>query len=401
MNSFSRLNNPFINEINRNSVIPKQKSPIFNTLATRDEVVTKKLSSGIYGVTHEAKLGKNFDNLAQIQLKITVTLSAVTGLPITIEPEFAARIFKEIYLETITGKELQKIIPEYSMKRLDELNGTELYSKIQEGIAPDSSFGVVSVAAYTQTFYFPLFLFFSEDTINFLNTRKLEELRIRLVSNDSAAAMGLTLGTFTITSMETILLVDYHDTNETSLKDELIYTPKAGIKPIVNSFNIFEEDVIRLATGQTSARLLLRCPNPLYVTHFALVSTTGSRLKINSVNTMVLSQNLGTIDDKSNYKLYARGKGYVEAGAYSSWKSVLQDRVQMSGLITYSGSDNMSPTNVILNFDAIPASGTYNIITFSEYLTFFNVDDKGIITEEQAGSKLRYPQSYLPFNAGP
>lgn len=412
MNSFSRLNNALINSIDNKAIDVKDIKPhqdLKNTLKTIVEAPSSRLFNRTDNDTFTIKLSKNYDNLSQIILKVKMTITkdlTVTTPPSTlsIEQFLGARIFKEIYLQTVdTRFQLQKIIPTYTLNRTDEINNSRAYSHIDEGIQANEKFEDLVTTPSTQYFYIPLFFFFSDHPQNFLNTRKLTELELKLISNDSPSKMGIVGDRFeSLTINEVTAICTFHDTAQTSINDELIYIPKKQLKPIVGSYNIFEEDIVQLATGQTSARFLIRCNYPLYCTNFNIINDNEQKHQINSIKFKINGQEFVKLDFRANYSLYIGDyeKKFVQSGSFSYWWSILKKRTMNSGMITFSGSDNMSPVMVEVEFDAIPDE-TYRLVTYSEHLTEFEVDEYGNIRNKVSDSKLRYNQSYLPTNLGP
>jgi hypothetical protein len=399
MNSFGRINNKFINDANDESIMPVVQKPVKNTLFTRKSRAHKKLYGGdIFEQVGICSLTKENNNLSQIKCKINLTVAAAHVSELAVEPYLATRIFKELSLKTKSGVELQRMIPEYTTMRIDEISGTPLHSRVARGLEPSTEFvAAAPVSAVTTSLYLPLFFFFSDSVTNFLQTISMEEVFIHYRTNDDATAFGITSATaFTISAMDFEFIAEYHDTTESSVKYELDFLKNPTVKKIVNSYNIFEEDSVTLVSGQTTAKLLLRCPFPLYATHYSIISNTGKRVRINTIKKRIGNEQQISFDSYFNYKMYAKqNKAYAEDEAFSEWMNIYQNRDQLSGLITYSGSDNMNPTNLEITFEAIPATLTWKLLVFSEYCTEFNIDENGIVEYVETGGKLRYPQSYV------
>ena len=368
MQNWALMKNSLIKSIDSNSKESVLEMPLKNSLKTLVKISSFETSNtkDLYSKRVAFNIPRSaYDNLAQLYIKCTLSTGLVAS---TVETYFATKIFKSIILKTKKGTELQTISPEYSQARIDEVFDTELYTHLAVGLEPDVTF-----LSGSPTCVIPLFFFFSQDPSVFLKTRSLEQLEVELVVNDSKESMGMSVD---LTSLSTEIFALFHDTNESNKFDDHLLTVKSGLpKTIKGSFNIFKEDSFVCLTGATSARLLLRCPYPLYVLHMNLVAADTSRALIKTCRITTGGNPLIEFDYRMNYQIYGESKAFVENGTVSLFFSKLKNRSTDSGLITF--NKEMFPVYLDITFDALASNFTFN--AFEEYRTVFDISETGNI----------------------
>ena len=367
MESFALLKNNLIAKTDMNSKNTSLSRPLKNTLKTLVKIPISQVftTGGIYSKKFVVDIPRQYDNLSQLYIKCYLSTGSVAS---TVETSFASKIFKKIVLRTKKGTELQTITPEYSQARIDENFGTELYTHLNIGIEPDATF-----LSGDPTCVVPLFFYFSESENTFLNTRDLEQLELEAILNVSKESMGMSVD---LSSASFELYALYHDENTSNKFSDQILTKKSVINSISGSFNIFNEDSLICSTGTTSARLLLRCPHPLYVLHLSLVNATSARAQITSVKLSVGNNTLIEFDYRMNYQNYGKSKSFVETGTVSLFFSKLKDRTVDSGLVTF--SKEMFPCYLDVTFSSLDADYTLN--AFEEYRTNYTVSKIGEVS---------------------
>ena len=336
----------------------------------RLENVFQKIGSpgAIYGQKTLYNIPRNFDNLAQMHIKVYLSTGSVAS---TEEAALSTRIFQSIVLRTKSGTILQTLDPNIILARLDELSGTSLATQIAPGLV--SSPTLNSIVTTIATCYVPLFFFFSDSMLSFLKTRNLEPLELECTVNTDKDAMGLSVD---LTSISHQLYLVYHDVNSSNKVSDLIDSVKpVAIENLYGSFDTFKEDPLLLLTGATSARLLLRCPHPLFVLHMALVTSISQRAQIKTMTLTSSNNVIATLDYRMNYAVYSDSSSFVDSGTLSYWFSKEKLRSTDSGLVTFSGS--FFPCYLDVTFDALAADTT--LYVFEEYRTNFNVSPKGTI----------------------
>ncbi len=373
MESFALIKNELIKNTDARSVVYGQPKPLKNTLKTLVKTSTKDsfTTNTLYSSKFTMEIPRSaYDNLSQLYIKATLS-TAVSGTPTasTVETYLATKIFKQIRFRTKRGTILQYITPSYSSMRIDETINTPLNTFLSNSIEPDIAFadGDPSVIV-------PLFLFFSEDQYSFLNTRNLEQLELELTVNDSKESMGMEVD---LTSAIFELYSLFHDTNESNANSDFYYTKKPGVqRSLVGSYNMFEEDDLVCPQSSTSAKLLLRCPHPLFVLHMSLIDENTNRAQIKTVKITVGSRVMMEFDYRMNYQMYGHQRAFLENGTVSLYFSKLRERCYDSGLITF--SKEMYPAYLEITYDSLPAD--YTLHSFEEYRTNYTIDDIGQIS---------------------
>ena len=293
------------------------------------------------------------------------------GTVATNSPYFSTRVLKSITLRTKRGTVLQTINPAYTISRIDEIYGTSVYNQIFQGLEPDGDF------SGTTTCVIPLFFFFSEGVSTFLQTRMLEQLELECIVADTRQDMTLSAD---LTSAKFELYTMYFDEHTSNKFYDQILTTKAPIeRALVGSYDTFYEDTVVCSAGSTSARLLLRCPFPLFNLHLSLQSyknpIAGSVQKIKTVKITTGGTNLIEFDHRMNYAFSGEQKSFNEVGTLVLWFSKNRDRTVDSGLITF--NEAMFPVYLDITFDS--SAYDYVLSAFAEYRTYYKVSEKGEI----------------------
>ena len=364
MQNFNLIQNDLIKTIDQKSIDSTPKvDPLSNTLKTIKKVLPGQTLNGnpIYNKRFLFDIPREYDNLAQVYIKCTLT----TGLLTNSESYLGAKIFKEIYLKTKNGVVLQKITPKYTSARLDELNNTPLENILNASIEPDTDFTTPA------TLFVPCFLFFSENVNSFLKTRSLEKLEIEVCTNVNKESMGMDQD---LTAASYELFLQYHDVNTSSRITDELWTIKNIPKMFYGSFNIFEEDLVEIPTSATSAKLLLRCPYPVFAVHVAIVDASTNRKQVKTFKITTANDDLVDIDYRINYQLYSDKQSFLPSGTTSYFLSKTKDRSVDSGMIVF--SKEMFPSYLEVTFNA---SAGYTLYVLCEYRTNFTISDKGVV----------------------
>lgn len=375
MDQFALITNKLMNDIEKISVSKQElyQKPLENTLKTNRKIWVKQSygENSIYGEINTIQVPKEFNNLAQLYIKVTLStgLAAVT---IREAGEFAARIFSRITLRNKSQTEIQHITPEYTLKRIFEISGTPLYTKITSGISVDDvDFTLGDVVVYV-----PLFFFFSENYINFLPNRELEQLELEFITNESAASMGMSIN---LTSINYELFALYYDNKKMTNNnvDNDLYNKFKLPKYLVNSYNIFEENTVSVPANTSSARLLLRCPYPIFSLNISIFDPlTLARTQINSMKLTVGNNTFIDLDFRMNYTMSGDNIASTESGTFSYFFSVLKSRMVDSGLITF--SKEFFPCYLDVEFTASDTT-TKTMVTYEEIKTLFPIKENGEI----------------------
>lgn len=340
-----------------------------NTLKTFQKVDSSKTITDVYQKTVSLRIPRNYDNLSQLYLKITLSSNLRA---ITVAPALASRIFKSIRLETRQGLTIADQSPVYAMRRYIEnfLNGK--FTAMSEGMDLDSTFA----ANLYPSLVIPLWFFFSEHEDYFLKTRSLEELQLTMVFNDSADLMGLS-GSFDSAQID--LFGCWYDTPETDKVNDFIFTEKTPKYVLPNTYSIYRETPLTLAAGSTSAKVLLRGPNPFYALHAGLWNkTTHKYINIKRFVLTVKGTTLVDIDYRMNWEHLNDNSAYFEDSVFSYFFSKYRDRKFMSGLMM--ASQGMFPVYATFYFDAL--ANESELFTEVEIRNKFEVDAKGFISED-------------------
>ena len=347
MQSFNLIQNELMSMIDNQSRSPEPESALKNTLKTlvKRNVQTTYSTGQIYNKKVAFDIPREYDNLSQLYLKVTLSTGSVAC---DVDSYFATKIFKEIQLRTKQGTVLQTLNPQYLSARLDEIYSTGLYTNIALSIEPDQLF-----VNGDPTCFVPLFFFFSESIETALRTRSLEALEIVATTNNDYGSMGLSID---LTSINFELYYLYHDENTSSKITDVIYTEKSIPREIVSSYNIFQEDPQVIATGATSARLLLRCPFPTFALHISLVDANSNRFQVKTMSLTVGGTTIVNLDYRINYDMFGANKAYLENGSFTYFFSRNRRRCADSGLITFSRS--MFPCYLDITFDALLLIGS-------------------------------------------
>lgn len=366
MDPFSRINNNFIKFTESQSVKNRSRpQPLSNSLKTliSTEYYTQSGSEAIYDRKRTLDIPKNYDHMSQIFLKFTLS----TGLAAaTIETFLATKIMKSIRILSAQGTELQRITPRYSQARIDQTYMTPNYSWYQLCVENQGEFADGDV-----TCILPLFTFFSENPNTFLPTKKLEQLKLELITNDNSAAMGINQN---LTLLTTEIYVTYHNVNNSSRNDDIVYMNKPGIpKQLYGSYNMYEEETTTCLTGSTSKIVLLKCPHAVFSLNLALVDANSNRKQIKNVRMKIGNSEFLNLDYRMNFQMYGDQSGFLENGSFSYFVDKEKNRTVPSGLLTF--SKEFYPCYLTVEFDALATD--YTLYIFNEVHTLYNISDNG------------------------
>ncbi len=366
MEHWALIKNALIKKIDSVAIEPLVQKPLKNTLKTLVKITDQQTlsTSVLYSKRTVFTIPKSsYNSLAQLYIKVYLSNGSQAS---TVETYFATKVFKSIVLKSKRGTTIQTIFPEYTQARIDEKYNTELYTYLVQGIEPDIPF-----ASGDPTCVVPLFLCFSEDETTFLPTRQLEQLELEVVVNDTKELMGLSVD---LTSISYELYALFHDTNDSNRFDDQILSKKIGIpRTLVSTYNVFSEDLLTCVSGSTSAKLLLRCPHPLYVLHMALIDSSSNRAQIKTVKLTVGGNTLIEFDYRMNYQIYGNSKSFIENGTVSLFFSKLKSRNVDSGLITF--SKEMFPCYLEITYNSLASD--FTLFAFEEYRTNIQIDSIG------------------------
>lgn len=399
MDSWSRINNPLIADVESRAVAAPKDPDLKNTLPTYREITDYSGDrfgpDTIFNNKREYYLGKINDNLGQMYIEVDMVVEEIIDDFLVI-PEMPLWIFSEIEFRTRGSPHVVQVItPAYSQMRFDEEDGGNL-EIIKEGITVKADFFANNPAGPERRakFIIPLYLFFSETTNTWLKTRGMEEMSIRLTTNSSSAKMGITepdgLFNIELASLTYKIKALFQDVNNANLNDSLSNTVKKIPKSIYGGYNIFREETTVIAPGKTNHRMRLMNPNPSFVIH-AYLSNNISSTQITNMKIDIAGNNYLDLDYRMNYQRYTgRKKKFVFGAAFSYWWAYYGDRTTNSGLVTCSKSDNMSPMFLELEFPPVPVvedyTGETTLEVFWEYRTNYSIDDMGNWTTDVPNS---------------
>lgn len=389
MKSFTKVINSFIASKNSKKEFLDEPEPLKNTLKTNKiQNFQLKSGSGLYNSMLECPISTRYDNLAQLVLEVDVVLPTHAAL-YTAQEYVAANFCKKIDL--ITGTlTLASLYPEIIDEYIDDQIGTPLFSILQRGVE-GVDFGLVLAAPQTYKFMVPLPFFISEKGgRNFLNTKKLEQLYVRIITNDSANAMGITLASGsppTITSMTYKLRTRYHDTVENNSYNFISGYPRTA-RQIKGSYSIYKDTEIDVPAGSTRATVLVNCPYATDTTYYCVVGSRAALKNVSNVSTELDGDAYTEENYLSNYSMYAyKNKAFITNQFFKEDLSILNNPEQITGLLTYGTNDHMFPCYKTLTFDQIPAGDeTFKVIVYHKYYTTFEVDSYGKITDTTPNS---------------
>lgn len=378
MESFSLINNPLIASIDTSAKTEiTLDNNLKNTLKTLVKINPSVFynSNEIYNKSFSFDIPRTYNELSQLYIKCFLSTNEEVAVVST--TFFSTKIFKKIVIRTKQGITLQTINPTYTYQRACALYGSSNWSFIENNMQP-SSLDFSDSEVYCVV---PLFFFFSESVNSFLQTRMLESLELYCETNNDFTSMGMDIA---LTSARYELFACYHDTDTSSAIFDKSYTTKFGLfKTLKHTFDIFEEQNVVVATGSTSARLLLRCNYPIFAMHIELRANNSDIAVVKTVELEIKGNKFLTFDRDINYEFSTNTEGLYDSGL-TLWFSKLKSRIIDSGFIIFSGS--MFPSYLNLTFDALPSD--YTLTVLCEYRTQFDVDSTGKIQLNNSFSSL-------------
>ena len=354
MRSYQQFNNYFV----------KNDSALERTYNTTDSHIIGS-STTDFNKTHIIDIPREYDNLAQINLKLSLTTDADNS---NRSSYWACKIFKEIRLQCKRNKSvLQTIYPEYTLARIYS-SSAEQKAQIEEAIDPVPAFNTLTPAS---TLYIPLFFWFSESPELFLRTRHLEQLELVLITNDDEASMGL-VGNLTINSIEARMrFVEQREQPEF----------KGGR---ILASDIYREKIQTMAIGDITKEILLQNPYPSYLMILLVESTDASKDRVNVDNFKIKTRGSEwiNIDRREDFKLYSSKKINKENTA----PYVHQFTRDFKRVPPYADKDLIAFTEEMypsyLTITTVNALGkTSNLSVLFEHLKMFDVTDNGLISE--------------------
>lgn len=347
MKSYQNLNNHYI-------------KPDSYLERTRNQEADISLGSSVYNRKERFFIPKEYDGLAQMSLKVTMTTDADNSNRTQL---WQTKIYKRIQLRTKRGTVLQEIFPSYTHYRITSAD-SNLYTQVSDAINPVPPFNTT-----TSVFYLPLFFWFSENPKYALRTRYLEELELYVETNDSAAAMGLTGN---VTFINTELRMKFIEP-----RDAIPFTGST-----IEVYNVFQEEVQQISSGSTSHKMLLKNPYPSYLTaiHVESQSATKAQYEVSNVKLETRGDLWLDIDRKEEFKLYNRK--FVTTSDGSQFIHLFSkdlDRREppyTKDLMLFTGE--MYPTYLTCEFNA--SSDSFLYVTY-EHINRFEISDDGSISE--------------------
>jgi hypothetical protein len=353
-------------QLMRNAIIESQDSkavnhvpPFVETKNSLKTIVSVKPSnffgSGtVYSQRVKFDIPRQYNNLSDIFIKSTLTAVGDADP----EQRLGCRVFKNIELRTCTGTILASQQAVYSSARVDEYYNTSIGSRLDDMVEPDFTFADTTVTLFT-----PLLMFFSENQLATLQTRQLEPLEVICYVNDTKESMGLDVD---LTAATFDMFIQYNDTPATldlPLPKYLPYT-----------FDTFYEKITTIASGATTARLLLMCPFAVYMMHVSLINPADQTYnRINSFRIDSGQNTIVNIDERINFSRNIKEKSKVISSTVSYWFSKDRDRGVMSGLINFNGS--MAPTYLSIECDQLDADHELHVIC--EYQSVISCTEGG------------------------
>ena len=187
------------------------------------------------------------------------------------EKRIASRIFSDISLRT-NNNTICSNSPEYIAARLDCLQADKAPT-LNMLSNPSSTLNSGTAYVYT-TFFNP----FQESQHMFLDLSFVEQLELQCTVN-SYAEMGLT-GGLTFTEMSTKCFVTYRNLSADVYRayQAAMWTDPTGAPKKVNmlTYNCYNENSKAITDNALSTTVDLKCPHPVYATHFQIVSPTSN-----------------------------------------------------------------------------------------------------------------------------
>lgn len=384
MQDFMLVKNTFFNET-RNQGLDARPLPsgLTTKLKTVKSVKAVPLTSGIYGQKLSFQVPRQYDNLSQIFIKMTLS-AAGDANPASY---LATRVLKNIYVQGAkTGTLLSNIQPLYSLVRYDQLTQTSMQNFLQNCLDPNEDF-----EANTVTLYLPLFSFFSDSGVSALPTRSLEDLEIIAYTNDDADLMGLA-DDLTDATFEAFFV--YYDTPSTKTfkdnnGDNMLY---GTVPKLIGTYDTYYEEPLAVPTGSTEAKILLRCPEPVFNICFAVKDPiTSDFVNITRFKLTMGREDVVDLDTRINFTLSTKDEvSYVDGSVCCYWFSEERNRQINTGLTVF--TDSFAPSYLTVYFDETTADS--NLYVFYEIRTQIDVNKSGMLTRVPLGSiRYRTPQN--------
>jgi len=352
MQSFQLMNNPLIQR-----TCPK------NTLKTSKRVFTRDAHSptNYYGQKYVFEIPQNHNNLSQAFIKCTVNSAAA----INSDLQQGIFMFKSISLKTRRGLTLMTQSDIYASARVDEYDGTQIGSYIEPLIQLSPALdGATNLSAVV---WVPLFMFFSEHSEAFLQTRQLEPLQFECLMNSTKEAMHMDADPDSI-SVEMYLF----------FQDDKVQQDMSLPKQLKCTYDVYDEIVYRIPdTGVTKHRMLIQCPFPSYLMRISMIASDLDILTYNNITGLKLTTqgtDIVDMDTKLNFCLGLPENALVGNSAINYWFGTNRNRCEMhDGLVSFTGT--MAPTWLELTFDA--TTENYDIYVQFEHVTVVRCSSDG------------------------
>ncbi len=387
----------------------KMTNPLLTTENNQLKIKTKSnkksAPSGIYSKELIFPVEKDIDKLAQTFIELTPSM---TPSAVDIIADFLAfKIPSDIFLETSQKVCLMHIKPEYHIYKFEQTSHTGVFNQIQRCSQPPDNFlrviGPAPTTSGTCTISIPIFFFFSVLGGIPLDVRNIENLQIRIIIN-TREAMGIqTAGGVlqTLTGLDVRIINESYNSN-LSQKNHFQYGPsKLPIyQSLKNTYNVFYEDTVDLATGSSSATILLRCPYPC-VNLLGTINYQNNRIQINKYSIKVRNSYIvggdsidTAIDTNTGFDLANLNDTafnqieYLEH-FFNKKNNIFSD----TGMVSFSDQDAFYPTYLTVYYDTLIAPSKLHI--FEEYITSFSVDNFRKVIVNDTSSTLLKPNSVL------
>lgn len=317
----------------------------------------------------EFAIPQHRDLLAQCYLKITVTMSSLIN-DVSLS-NFAANVFDRIQFSTTHSNVLQTITPDYTLKRIVEMDSS-LQANLLDLIATTNASG-------TKVVYLPLFLFISESPGHFINTNFVEQLYIRAHTASTTTEFGGGLEGFpTYEDFNVQLVCDF-------VTGESVPSPRPYSMLV---YDIVEHATVDVPIGTTETSVHIP---PMYRNLFSTTATirdsegrrftmTNIRVKVDNITTYVADRLLNTMQNgwwqpKSEWSIQSSSRDSEDTFISRSY-ALYNDRITHCGSI-FCGD---IPLYVTVGHDDPTTSANAKMYTFSEYWKIMMVNERGEIT---------------------
>lgn len=328
------------------------------------------LGSNVYGKIIRWNIPTEHNNLSQLYIKATVTL---TGNGTEPQTGLGTRIAKLITLKQKSNQTIiAEVNPQYSMNRLDELDGTRLYEQLSRSVESTTDLSVIGVN--TGEVIIPIPAWFCHKG-NELQTRYLGELELELISNDNKESMGLPVD---VTSIDYELIIKYYENT---------FYESCDFPKDIYGYAMYQ-NTKSVPSGSTSANILINCPFPVFASHFLCYSEDQDLYDISRVVLKSSNVTLNDIDKRAMYNYdndYDANISIGGTGSLPMYFNQKPDRKVMENNSYISFSQALYPCIATVYFrSALASDATLSVV--SEYKKKFEISREGFITTPLMGT---------------